>query len=383
LKRKPDDLSQKRKSKARGRVIRRFLLLILAAAAAFFLYTYRYEIASQGVGVLLSDQFALMTKTSAYPVALPEEPSELIAVGRRPAVVSGGTAYVFDPVGEKKVTDRIGGQNTLAVSVGNFLLVYTRGGYDLHLFSGDTELYRLRTDDPIGAACAAGDGSIAVAAASGGTSTVTVCGRSGKETFRWSTSGFVVTALALDEQGRRLAVGGVSSEEGVLTAQVRTFSLSGKGEEQIEEAIADELLLELRWRSDGQLTAVTDRGVWSLDAKTHRHAAFDAQPTAYALFPDGAIAVATGDYLSAHEVHLTRYDASLERTAAGVLAENVARMLPCGNDLLIFTGERVLRCTDTFERTAVYETPGALQVAAGGKTLYYTTVSHLNRLGLD
>ncbi len=352
---------------------------MLAAALIFIAYTYRYEIASQGIGVLVADKLAQLTKTSVYPVTLPDEPSELLAVGQRPALIAGGTMYMYNPVGEKKAEDRIGGQSTLAASTGNYLLVYTRGGYDVHVFSGDTELYRLHLDNAIHAACIARSGYIAVATAENAASAVTVYDRSGREEFRWLSPGCVVTALALDAKGARVAVGGVSSEDGTLRSEIHAFSLSAS-RETISETLADELLLELKWRSDGDLAAVTDRAGYALDGKKTLRAEFDAQPTAYAIFDDGAVAAAAGDYLSAHEVRLLRYSPAMKETETFLLDQNVLRLLPVGSDLMIFTGERVLRVTETFEHTALYETTGALQVVPAGKTLYYTTVSHLEQV---
>lgn len=352
------------------------MLLALAAALVFIAYTYRYEIASQGLGVLVADQFALLTKTSAYPVLLPDEPTELIAVGRRPAVVAGGTLYMYNPVGEKKAEDRIGGQSTLAAAAGNYLILYTRGGYDVHVLSGDTELYRLHLDNAVQAACISRSGYAAVATAEGSASAVTVYDRSGREEFRWSSPGCVVISLALDQKGARVAVGGVSTEDGTLCSEIHAFSLSAS-RETISETLTDELLLEVRWRSDGDLAAVTDRAGYALNGKKTLRAEFDAQPTAYAIFEDGAIAAAAGDYLSAHEVRLLRYSPAMKETETFLFDQNVLRLLPFGSDLLIFTGERVLRVTETFDRSALYETTGALQIVPAGKTLYYTTVSRL------
>jgi hypothetical protein len=70
----------------------------------------------------------------------------------------------------------------------------------------------------------------------------------------------------------------------------------------------------------------------------------------------------------------------MKETETFLLDQNVRRLLPLDGDLLIFTGDRVLRVTETFERSALYETGGALQVAPAGKTLYYTTVSHLEQV---
>ena len=95
------------------------------------------------------------------------------------------------------------------------------------------------------------------------------------------------------------------------------------------------------------------------------------------------MAAATGDYLTAHEVKISVYSAQMEQTASAVFSQEVRSLQPYGTaELLVFTGERVLRCTTALERQSVMETPGALQIAASGNSLYYTTVSQLCRMTL-
>lgn len=380
---RPADFEKARRKKVRRGAFLRFVTFALAVGLAFTLYTYRYEITSQGIGVLLSDRIAELTHNSSFPATLPDEPVELLTVGSRPAVVTESSVNVFNPVGEEKYSLRITGESTLARSAGNYLLTFARGGYELRVQSGETEMFSLRTDTAILDAAIARNGSVAVATAQDGSSfCVRVYNSRYEQVFEWIAGDLTITAIALDDGASSLAVGGVYSDGGALCSRVRAFSVRD-GEELLSRDLPEELLLSLTWRRGGSLTAVGDRGAYFLlTQEGESEVSFDGALCAFAVLSDGSVAAATGDYLTAHEVTLTLYSPQGDAAAALLLRQDVRSILPCDGGLLVFTGERVLRYSDTLERISVTETPGALGAAAAGKSLYYVTVSHLYRTAL-
>ena len=379
---KPVDFEKEKRRLQRRRRAKRLFLFTLIIVLAVFGYIYRYEIASQGFGVLISDTFTSLTRSSEFPIALSQQPQQLLCAGRRPAVCTAGTITVYNPVGEEKISERLGSADVLAKSCGNYLLVYTRGGYDLRVFSGETELFRLKTENVIESAALAKNGAVAVATAQGAASNVAVYSRRYNKVFEWNTSAFSVTAMALDSSAQTLCVGGAWSDGGMLCSSLREFSVLS-GEEMQSRSFSDELLLEVCVRTDSQVCAVTDRAAYLLPQEgTGKRLEFSSQLVGYAMFSDGSFACATGSYDASREIDVVRTDSSFAVTATVAVEQDVKRLLPYGDELLLFTGERVLRCSKSLERTAVLETEGALQAAAAGGSLYYTTVEQLCRLSL-
>lgn len=379
---RPADFERAKKRKIRQKALGKFLITVFSVAVLFFLYTFRYEISSQGFGVLVSDGIALLTKQSRYPVALIDEPVQLLSVGQRIAVVTNSSVNVYDPVGEEHIDDRVTGASTLADSAGNYLISYSRGGNTLRVKSGKTELFSLRTDDVILAASVSKNGSIAVATAEGSSSKVTVYDKSYREALNWTTDSTVVTALSLDDRGQSLAVGGVFSDGGMICSNLRTLSvISGKdifGQQTFE----DEMALDLCWQKNGSLTAVTDRAAYTLSSEGVKRASFDGNLAAFTVTKDGSVAAATGEYITGHEVRLTVYAPDMTQTAEVTLSEDIKRLSDSSQGLLAFTGEKVIRFDKELSRAAVMETPGALQFSAVGAKLYYTTVDRLYRINL-
>lgn len=379
---RPADFEKARKRKARLKTVGRFILLVLMVFVVFVLYTFRYEISSQGFGVFFSDQLALLTKQSRFPVALLDEPVQLLPVGRRIAVITDSSANVYDPVGEVQMDDRVTGVSTLADSEGNYLIIYSRGGNDLKVKSGETELFSLHTDEVIHTASVSKNGSIAVATASGSSSKVTVYDKSYREALTWTTDGTTVISLELDDKGQSLAVGSVWSDGGMISSNVRTLSVITGKDIFHEQEFSDELILSLKWHADGSLTAVTDRSANTIRQSNIETVRFDGELAAFTVMSDGSVAVVTGEYLTAHEVRLSVYTANMELKAHTDLREDIKALQESEQGLIAFTGEKVMRFDENLNRAASMETLGALQASAVGNKIYYTTVDHLYRINL-
>lgn len=382
-KKQPTDLDRERRRYARRRTIKRIAVLLVMAAAAALLYGLRFEIASQGIGVLLSDTADLLFQNEGYPVTLEDEPIQLLPVGRRVAVVSQQGLSVYNKAGNKAIDRHTANRNLVAVSVGRYLLTYVSGGYELSVWSGPNELFSTRFDHPIYTAALAENGAFAVSTgAVGDQSCVTAYDATHRQVLVWASSDQLVNTLALDPKASALAVGSLSSDQGTLCSAVRLFNLSGDGSIRGQTEFSDELLLALQLREDGTCTAVTDRGVRVLShtAALRGKCLTDGVPlTAFLIREDGSGTIACGDYDANHETTLKAFGTDGTQTASAELTDRVKGLYDYEGAILAFTGERIVRYSDGLVRMSAFETPGALQAAVVGESLYYTTVRELCR----
>ena len=184
----------------------------------------RFEIASQGIGVLLSDFAATIVDNTGYPIPIESQPLQLTAVGKRSALITESTLTVCNTAGNRVIEERMEGKNAIAVSAGRYLLTYLRGGYELWLRSGETVLFYQRFDRPIYTAALAPNGAVAVSTtAVGDQAQVTVYDSSFEECFVWMSSGRIIHSLALNDEATGLAVGGVEFSGGVLSSFFSVF----------------------------------------------------------------------------------------------------------------------------------------------------------------
>ena len=76
----------------------------------------RFEIASQGIGVLLSDFTATIVDNTGYPIPIESQPLQLTAVGKRSALITESTLTVCNTAGNRVIEERMEGKNAIAVS---------------------------------------------------------------------------------------------------------------------------------------------------------------------------------------------------------------------------------------------------------------------------
>ena len=85
---------------------------------------------------------------------------------------------------------------------------------------------------------------------------------------------------------------------------VTVFEIS-TGQERCAHLLRNELLLALSLPEGAQATAVTDRAVHRLSEVSGKEKTYplpEEHLAAFAISPDGAVALAVGDYASAHSL---------------------------------------------------------------------------------
>lgn len=353
-------------------------------ALGILLYAMRLDIASQGIGVVLSDFVASVIDNTGYPIAIESEPVQLTASGKRAVLVTENALMVCNSAGHTVIEERLEGQNAIAVSAGRYLLCYLRGGYELWLRSGETVLFHQRFDQPIYTAALAANGAVAVSiGAVGDQSQVIVYDSSFEECLVWMSSGRAIHALALNDAGTSLAVGGVEYAGGVLSSAYSVFDIAdATAQPRCEVILEDELLLSMALPGDGNALVITDRAAHSIAANGSRRGtySYEGKPlAAFALDRERGALLALGDYESSHRLDLVRLDLQGRETAAGECDQRVLSLHFSGEEALAFVGERALRYTAALQRRGSVETPEALYCAVVGGQLYYATMDRLDR----
>ncbi len=382
---KTTDFEKERKKYTLRKTARRLFVVTLVTIAAIVVYALRFDIASQGFGVLLSDTVAMLFDQTGYPVEIASEPLQLASVGRRAVLVTESDFSVYNQAGKQVINKRTAGQNILAVSAGRYLLTYARGGYELEVRSGDTVVFSYRFDQPIYAAALAPNGACAVStAALGDQSMVVVYDANYAQQFLWVSADRIIYNLALDNNARYIAVGGVGLNGGALESGVATFEIS-TGQERCAHLLPNELLLGLTVSEGAQATAVTDRAVHRLSeisGRETRYSLLDERITAFALSPEGAVALAVGDYEAEHSVRLILLDHNAAPTAQGRLDRDIKSLHFYGDGLLAFLGDRAVRFNAQLQKEQITETPEALVAQVIGKRLYYATMQQINHAAI-
>lgn len=382
---KATDFEKERRKYGIRKTVRRLFAVALVTTVAVFLYALRFDIASQGFGVLLSDTLAVLFDQTGYPVDIASEPLQLTSVGRRAVLVTQNSLAVYNQAGKQVINAHTAGKNMIAVSAGRYLLTYARGGYDLEVRSGETVVFTHRFDYPIYTAAIASTGACAVStAALGDQSQVIVYDSNYTQQFLWVSAERIIYNLALDRNAQYIAVGGVGLNNGVLESAVTTFEIS-TGQERCTHVLSNELLLGMALPEGAEATAVTDRAVHRLSeisGKEKSYSLSDEHIAAFDIAPDGAVALAVGDYESAHAVRLVLLDQDAVPTAQESFEYHVKSLHFYEDGLLAFLGDRAVRFNTQLQKEEITETPDALCAQVIGKRLYYATMQQINHAAI-
>lgn len=368
------------------RFIKRLLLFVVAVATGVFIYAFRFDIASQGVGVLLSDTAAMLLDNTGYPVAIESEPMQLLPVGRRAALVTQNSLFVYNGAGNRVVDKRTTGKNTIAVTGGRYLLNYSEGGYDLELRSGDTVLFSKRFTQPIYCAEAAANGAVALSlGAVGDRAQVVVYDAAYAEQFVWLSSEQIVYTLSLNKNADTLAVGGVKLTNGALQSDITVFDITS-GESLCTVKLQDEMLLKTRFVTEpntgkSRIAAVTDRAAHYIDYESGSLQSFSYDSAALAAFDIsqlGETALALGDFGAAHSLRLVRLGFDAEIAADCQSGRDIQSLHFFGaGELMASIGDRAVCFSRELEELNVIETPEAIKTCVVGKKIYYATAHEL------
>ncbi|WMJ84871.1 DUF5711 family protein [Oscillospiraceae bacterium LTW-04] len=379
------DFEKERKKYALKKTVRRLFVVALVTTVAVVTYALRFDIASHGFGVILSDTIAMLFDQTGYPIEITSEPQQLTSVGHRAVLVTENALSVYNQAGKQVIDERTVGKNTLAVSAGRYLLTYSRGGYDLEVRSGETVVFSHEFDYPIYAAVISPTGACAVStAALGDQSQVIVYDSNYTQQFLWVSAERIIYNLALDKNARYIAVGGVGVNGGELESVVTTFEIS-TGQERCTHVLSNELLLALSLSEGVGATAVTDRAVHSLSAiggKKNSYSLSDEHIAGFAISPDGAVALAVGDYESAHTVRLVLLNENAVPTAEGSFDRNIKSLHFYNDGLIAFLGDRAVRFNAQLQKEEITETQDAICAQVVGKRLYYATMQQINHAAI-
>ncbi|MEG2174958.1 MAG: DUF5711 family protein [Oscillospiraceae bacterium] len=376
------DLDKERKKHVLRHTVKRLLVLALLSAVVFVAYAFRFDLASQGIGVLLTDTLQSAFDNHGYPVVLATPPLQLVHVGRRVAALSPTGVSVYNPAGHEVDFARLTSTMPVAVTAGRWLMVYDQGGYGISIRSGSQQLFEDTCAGVIYAATLCERGLSAVStAAVGCQSQVTVLDAEYQKLFEWASSEGLVSVLSLNDHGELCAMGGVQSDKGVISSSVRLFSLSG-GVERWNTIFTDEVLLAMRVQNDGSVVAVTDRAVVALspDGVVRNRTDYgDEQLDAFCIAPDGTTAIAVGSYAVSHHLTLRRLDPEARQVASVMLTEPVQSLFFHHDDVIAFQGNRATRYSAALELRNTIETPDAACAAVVGDDLYHATARELRR----
>lgn len=381
--------SNDKPTKSRGRFLtdaRRVVILVTFSAMLLLGYAFRFEIASLGFGVMARDSFDLLFDKTDFPMELTAAPYQMTSIGKRVVAVSETNFQVFNSAGNFVFGERLNFTNPVSSSKGGKLLIYSQGGKNLVLYSGEMPIYTNQTTNAIYTAEIGESGLLAISTGEFGyQSSVKVLGKNFDELFVWLSADCIINNISLSNDGTKMAVSGVMFKNDSLTSKMTVFDIN-EGKELYNIEFYNMLIVDTKILTDGKVMVVMDGGSAIIGDKGEALSRFDygtANLSAYAFGSHDSLTLALGDYSAKKRTNLIRLNSKGEKERSTFIGDEVKGVDSYGSGTIVF-------CHDDF---LLYDRDLNLKnkfMAAENSTpvviddyVYYATDNQLKRIHMN
>lgn len=382
---KKSEFEVAKKKKEREKRLKKLPIIIICLCAFVGIYAMRYEIAEIGIGVIIKDSFAKMFDNNGYPCETEGTATMLEGMGRRAVLLSESGFEVFNEAGNKVLGKKKFLSEPLTKVRGKKLLLFSQGGKEMALYSGDVCLYEGKTENPIYNAELGKNGFIAYSTSEFGyQSSVRVLDKSFKEVFLWVSAESIITDLSIDANADNLICFGVGFLDGELCSYGYGFELN-TGEEKTKLAFPGELVIDSMYLSDGKVMVLTDKTVKVIDrsGKVASDFSFKHQKlNAYCFKENGELALSLGDFSSKRGTDFIVLDPTLKNIKNTFLFENVGFIDHHKDEYVAFSDDKFIVLDSALGFNKKGHCPDAVCVKVIGDYVYYTTENSLERIKL-
>lgn len=299
----------------------RVILILVVMVAGLFLWFNRANLSPDNLSEWIQSKVVGMGVGDGFPSDITNgrdiAKSNFFVMDKNAVIVSDTSMTVLNSTAKELVRRQHSFSNPVAKAWGQRVLLYNLGGkgYQIENFSKPGN--RGVTDADILAGAIAGNGRIALATESKGYhSKLTVYLENGKPQYTYDFSECYVTHIALNRNGTRAAVAGVSVLNGGLVATVYLFDFSSpKPLKQL--TYTDNLILSLDYGQNGTITAIGDHMTSMISENGDKtDFSYGAQSYLGSAVENGRAALLLAPYTNAATASLTLLDAKGKQTAS-------------------------------------------------------------------
>lgn len=288
--------ARSRKKSHLPRMVRRMIAVLLVAALGLTAWTYRASLTPQNIKAWVQENLLGNSSGSGYPVDF----SGNAAAGNfsvsedSPALVTNLTFLYLNGNGKTRMLQQHGYTNPALKRCGDRFLILDVGGKGYRVSMNGTDFSETKNYDyTIFGGAIAPNGNYAIVSSSDGyTSQISVFNRSGQPLFEWATQTDLISAVCFSSDGRRIATASFTSQNGLLHAAIRIFSLDSR-DAQIVQTFDEMVPLDIAFLSDETVLCVGDSAAVriSADGSVNQTYDYEAQAlSAYAIHPlSGAV----------------------------------------------------------------------------------------------
>ena len=254
------------KKKKRARTIRRISILVILLSLVVVIVINRDALSPEALSNWLSGSIS-QSGEEGFPIQLPSgDTVRFENAGSNIVLTNQTNLYFYSARGKELRSLQHSRKNVQSKAAGDNILVYAVGGNDVSVETNAKTAASHKTEKAIITGEIAKNGKFVIATQSDVyTSEMVVYDKNANAVFKWTPSGGVISALAISQDGSRIAAATLYAQGGRIISGIYLFSTS-KSEALFSYRLENELVRSLSCDKNG-VTVVSDSQFLSLSAK--------------------------------------------------------------------------------------------------------------------
>lgn len=368
----------KRTDRRRKRLWRGFWLAI-TILLCFFVYMQKESIQSMGFSGWV-EELLLRGSQDNFPMSIPtSDDKQIVSLGSQIAITQKGEISLYSLIGENLETNRITFQRPLSITCDKRLITMELGGYGLRIEERGEVILDTTFSNPILGGAASVGGLLAITTAHDRySSRVEVFDKSLNNFFSYNSSEHTIVASALSE--KKLAVAGITTQNGQLSTRVVLNALNGKDDEVVVE-LGNEMIFYMNFLSDGHLLLLTDKSVQILSSIGTAVSKYSYSDPLASFTEDGngGVWLVEGDYTRTHQNKIIHLGKDLKVNGTIELGQSVTKLIAYRGSLLVISPDGVRKFNNRYEAVETIPVRNAMDATMVDKYLYLVTGDSLHR----
>lgn len=334
-------------------------MIVLILAGGAILVTQNFDIFQ--LGSLFSPEEVSQSSETGYPKKLyGDRALSFGKMGNFLQLVSDSKLYLYDESGAVVYQSPHSYTNPVSVSSEKRMLTYDQGGNHFRVDSTSSTISDKEMLNSIWVGAIADNGSVAIATSEERyAGSVTVFDSTGKQIYKWYSSGMQITGLAFYPGGNGVAVSCIGAENGMLKSRIYYLDFSITEEDKIAKSdFYDTMILSIDYKSNGQLMMIGDNmvAVTNNNGEVVSQYAFDRTIQKFSNDPSGNAVLLLDSYNNNSKGTLMALDTGCNVIGSAEIPATVTDLSCSDSRIAVLSGQKVslydLRLNPTAEMEA-------------------------------
>lgn len=270
------------------RIASRIIIILILCVAAILAWFNRYNLTPSNVSAWVHDRVIGIGSGDGYPYSIKDAAisgQNFLSVDKNSVFLSDTSLEVLNSTA-KELVDRQHSFSTPVIKANSSrMLIYNLGGKDCRVETISGTLKSFNTDGKIIAGAVSSSGRYALLTECDGyCGKLTVYTADNKIKSYYWFSDYYPTSVALNPDGTRAAVTGISAEKGALVSVVYILDLNSSQVSSPKAEYSENMLFSVSWDSSSTVIAIGDKSTEIINADSsekHSYSYGDLHLTSY------------------------------------------------------------------------------------------------------